>query len=121
MLQQIFRQQRFEKVLSYSQLGDQLGMVIGPLLAAALLGLWPWQIVVGITGFLFLLADIGLTLWPRSSGIELPPPEPVHDSWASPFRIAFNHFWVFPGLRRAVALAARLNFAFGVTLATSAA
>ena len=121
MLPQIFRQQRFEKVLSYSQLGDQLGMVIGPILAAALLGLWPWQIVVGITAFLFLLADLGLTLWHRSSRIELAPPEAAHESWVDPFRIAFKHIWHLPGLRRAAALSAGLNFVFGATLATSAA
>jgi MFS family permease len=121
MLPQIFRQQRFEKVLSYSQLGDQLGMVIGPILAAALLGLWPWQIVVGITAFLFLLADLGLTLWHRSSRVELAQPEAAHDSWTAPFRIAFKHLWHLPGLRNAAALAAGLNFVFGVTLATSAA
>lgn len=121
MLPQIFRQQRFEKVLSYSQLGDQLGMVMGPILAAALLGLWPWQIVVGITAFLFLLADLGLTLWHRSSRIELAPPEAAHESWVDPFRIAFKHIWHLPGLRRAAALAAGLNFVFGATLATSAA
>ncbi|NBJ09913.1 MFS transporter [Microvirga sp. SYSU G3D207] len=121
MLPQIFRQQRFEKVLSYSQLGDQLGMVIGPLLAAALLGLCPWQVVVGITAFLFLLADLGLTLWHRSSRIELAPPEAAHDSWVDPFRIALKHIWHLPGLRRAAALSAGLNFVFGATLATSAA
>ncbi|WP_201860928.1 MFS transporter [Microvirga soli] len=121
MLPQIFRQQRFEKVLSYSQLGDQLGMVMGPILAAALLGLWPWQIVVGITAFLFLLADLGLTLWHRFSRIDLAPPEAAHESWIDPFRIAFKHIWQLPGLRRAAALAAGLNFVFGATLATSAA
>jgi MFS family permease len=121
MLPQIFRHQRFEKVLSYSQLGDQLGMVIGPLLAAALLGLWPWQIVVGVTGLLFLLADLGLTLWHRSSRIELAGPEAAHDSWLIPFRTAFKHLWHLPGLRNAAALAVGLNFVFGVTLATSAA
>ncbi|KFG68746.1 MFS transporter [Microvirga sp. BSC39] len=121
MLPQIFRQQRFEKVLSYSQLGDQLGMVIGPILAAALLGLWPWQVVVGITAFLFLLADLGLTLWHRSSRIELAPPEAAHKSWIDPFRIALKHIWHLPGLRRAAMLSAGLNFVFGATLATSAA
>jgi MFS family permease len=121
MLPQIFRQHRFEKVLSYSQLGDQLGMVLGPILAALLLGLWPWQIVVGVTALLFLLADLLLTWWHRKAGVELAPPEATHGNWLVPLTTAFRHIWHLPGLKRATALAIGLNFVYGVTLATSAA
>jgi MFS family permease len=121
MLPQIFRQQRFEKVLSYSQLGDQLGMVIGPVLAALLLGLWPWQMAVGVTAVLFLLADLSLNWWHRTSGVEVAQPESVEGRWLSPFATAFKHIWHLPGLKRATVLSAGWNFVYGVTLATSAA
>jgi MFS family permease len=121
MLPQIFKRHRFEKVLSYSQLSDQLGMVIGPVFAALLLGLWPWQIAVGITALLFLLADLSLNWWHRTNEVELAPPEIVKGQWLSPFATAFKHIWHLPGLRRTAALAAGLNFVYGVTLATSAA
>ncbi len=121
MLPQIFRHQRFETILSYSQLGDQLGMVIGPLVAALLLGLWPWQIVVGATALLFLLADLSLIWWHRASSVELARPEVPQGNWYTPFTTALKHIWYLPGLRRTMALAAGLNFVYGVTLATSAA
>lgn len=121
MLPQIFRRHRFEKVLSYSQLGDQLGMVIGPMFAALLIGLWPWQMAVGVTALLFLLADLSLVRWRLTSRVELAQPEAVKGQWLSPFATAFKHIWHLPGLMSATALAAGLNFVFGVTLATSAA
>lgn len=121
MLPQIFRQQRFEKIASYSQLGDQLGMVVGPIFAALLLGLWPWQIVVGVTAFLFLLADLSLIWWHRRSGIQLAQPEATQGNWLAPLVTAFKNIWHLPGLKRATALSAGLNFVFGATLATSAA
>ena len=121
MLPQIFRNHRFEKILSYSQLGDQLGMVTAPILAALLLGLWPWQIVVGVTALLFLLADLLLTWWHRAAKVELAPPETAKGSWLIPFTTALRHIWHLPGLKGATALAAGLNFVYGVTLATSAA
>lgn len=121
MLPQIFRQHRFEKILSYTQLGDQLGMVIGPLFAAILLGLWPWQIVVGVTAFLFLLADLSLTWWHRTAGVELAPPETTRGNWFVPLATALKHVWHLPGLKSITALTAGLNLVYGVTLATSAA
>ncbi|WP_281663325.1 MFS transporter [Paraburkholderia fungorum] len=122
MLPQIFSTQQFQRVLAYSQLADQLGFVLGPMLAALLLGLWRWEWVVGATGVLFLLADAALLQWARSSGFRAgdpPPAKPGH--WTMPLRIALRHVLLLPGLKRVVLLAAAENLVIGVTLATSAA
>jgi MFS family permease len=121
MLPQIFSTQQFQRVLAYSQLADQLGFVLGPMLAAVLLGVWRWEWVVGATGVLFLLADAALLLWQRTSGFRAndPPSAPAH--WTMPLRIALRHVLVLPGLKKVVLLAAAENLVIGVTLATSAA
>ncbi|MFM0173216.1 MFS transporter [Paraburkholderia sediminicola] len=122
MLPQIFSTQQFQRVLAYSQLADQLGFVLGPMLAALLLGLWPWEWVVGATGVLFLLADAALLLWQRASGFRAAePPALAPGHWTLPLRIALRHVLVLPGLKKVVLLAAAENLVIGVTLATSAA
>ena len=122
MLPQIFSTQQFQRVLAYSQLADQLGFVLGPMLAALLLGLWHWQWVVAATGVLFLSADGALLLWQRTSGFNSnrPPPGPT-GHWSLPLRIALRHVALLPGLKKVVLLAAAENLVIGVTLATSAA
>ncbi len=122
MLPQIFSTQQFQRVLAYSQLADQLGSVLGPMLAALLLGLWRWEWVVGATGGLFLFADAALLFWQRASGFRAVEPAhvaPAH--WTLPMRIALRHVLVLPGLKQVVLLAAAENLVIGVTLATSAA
>jgi MFS family permease len=122
MLPQIFSTQQFQRVLAYSQLADQLGFVLGPMLAALLLGLWRWEWVVGATGVLFLLADGALLLWQRASGFRAAePPALAPGHWTLPLRIALRHVLVLPGLKKVVLLAAAENLVIGVTLATSAA
>jgi MFS family permease len=49
MLPQVFREFRTEKVLAYAQIADQLGMVLGPLVAALALDWWSWEVVLGVT------------------------------------------------------------------------
>ncbi len=63
MLPQLFRQHRFEAVASYTQIADQLGMVLGPLVAAGLLKLWSWDYVVVSSAALFLAADGFVLAW----------------------------------------------------------
>lgn len=121
MLPQIFKSHRFERVLAYSQLADQLGFVLGPMLAAVLLDVWRWETVVGATGGLFLLADVAMVLWQRASRFEFVRPESARGHCTLPMRTALRHIAHLPGLRKVVALAAAENLVIGVTLATSAA
>lgn len=121
LLPQLFKQHKFEKVLSYSQLADQMGMVLGPMLAALLLAGWRWQFVVVAAAMLFIAADMTMALWQRSSQIRLSDPEPAPGHWAWPLRTAWNQVLYLPGLKKLIALAAGENLLIGVTLATSAA
>jgi MFS family permease len=121
ILPQLFPGHRFEKVLSYSQLADQLGMVMGPVLAAILMGWLGWQSVIVITAALFFGADLAMNWWQRTSPVRLAPPELATGSWTAPIRIALRHVLVLPGLKKLVALAFAENLVIGVTLATSAA
>jgi MFS family permease len=121
LLPQIFKQYKFEKVLSYSQLADQMGMVLGPMLAAILLGWWRWQFVVMAAAILFFAADMAMVVWRRTNQIQLIDPEPASGHWTVPMRIALTHVLYLPGLKKVIALAAGENLIIGVTLATSAA
>ncbi|MBW8720489.1 MAG: MFS transporter [Polaromonas sp.] len=121
MLPQIFRQHRFEKVLAHAQIADQLGMVLGPLLASLLLRWMPWPMVVGATAGFFLIADGAITLWQRQNVVTLAAPEPAPGHWAAPIPTAFSQVMHLPGLKQVIALAAGVNLIIGVTLATSAA
>ncbi|MEX3789333.1 MFS transporter [Paraburkholderia sp. BR14374] len=126
MLPQIFSTQQIQKVLAYSQLADQLGFVLGPMLAALLLGVWRWEWVVAATGMLFLCADAALLVWQRLSGFRARSPGSAQSlaraaRWSTPLRIALKHVWTLPGLKKVIMLAAAENLVIGVTLATSAA
>jgi len=121
LLPQLFKQHKFEKVLSYSQLADQLGMVLGPMLAALLLTWWRWQFVVMATAILFIAADMAMALWQRNGQIRLIDPEPAPGHWTWPLRTALTQVLYLPGLKKLIALAAGENLLIGVTLATSAA
>lgn len=121
LLPQLFKQHKFEKVLSYSQLADQLGMVLGPMLAALLLDWWHWQFVVTAAAVLFLAADITMAAWQRTNRVPLIDPEPATGHWTRPIRIALTHVLHLPGLKPVIILAAGENLIIGVTLATSAA
>jgi len=121
MLPQLFHQHRFEKVASYTQIADQLGMVLGPLVAAGLLKLWSWEYVVASSAALFLAADGAVMLWQRLVRPVLTDPNPAPGSWALSLKTALRHLIQRPGLLEAVLLAAAVNLVIGVTLATSAA
>ncbi|MDO8776839.1 MAG: MFS transporter [Burkholderiaceae bacterium] len=124
MLPQVFRDDRLEKVLAHAQIADQLGMVLGPLLAALALGWWRWPGVVGATAALFLLADAAMGVWRRVSTVQLAAPQSAQtlqgQHWAQPFQTALVHVWHLPGLTQLIVLAAGVNLVVGVTLATSA-
>jgi MFS family permease len=121
LLPQVFTSARFEKVLSYAQIADQVGVVLGPMLAGLLIGWWRWEIVVGIAAVLFFTADGATLLWQRASRFEWPLAPAAHVSLIEPLKTALAHVVRLPGLGRLVALAAAENLVIGVTLATSAA
>jgi len=111
----------YAKTLSYSQIADQSGLVIGPLVAALMLEVWAWHwVVLGVAG-LFLLADLAMRLWQRSSTVSLETFEQHRDIWLRPLKIAFGHIRRLPELKRIITLAVGVNLIVGVTLATSAA
>lgn len=121
MLPQVFAGHRFERVASYTQIADQLGMVLGPLIAASLLKFWSWEYVVASTTFLFLAADGAVITWQRIVRPTLGEPEVATGNWALPIMTALRHVLRLPGLMEVVLLAAASNLIIGVTLATSAA
>lgn len=121
MLPQVFHRHRFEKVVSYTQIADQLGLVLGPLFAAALLKLWPWEYVVISTAVLFLAADGAVMLWQKWARPALAEPTAVQNGWVASLTTALRHIIERPGLLETILLAAAVNLVIGVTLATSAA
>lgn len=121
LMPHIFAQYSYAKTLSYSQIADQSGLVPGPLVAALMLEVWAWHwVVLGVAG-LFLLADLAMRVWQRSSTASLATFEQHRDIWLRPLKIAFGHIRRLPELKRVITLAVGVNLIIGVTLATSAA
>ena len=125
MLPQVFRGDRTERVLAYAQIADQLGMVLGPLLAALALAWFSWVVVLGATAVLFVAADGAMKVWRWASPVQLVEPARVHPlqdmHWLQPYQTALAHVVRLPGLVQLIVLAAGVNLVVGVTLATSAA
>lgn len=121
MLPQVFNQYRFEKVASYTQIADQLGTVLGPLLAATLLNWVSWEYVVLFTALLFLIADGMMMAWQKFAKPVFAEPDPTSTYWISPLLTAFDHIIRLKGLKEIVLLTAAVNLIIGITLATSAA
>lgn len=121
LMPHIFQHYSYTKTLSYSQIADQTGLVLGPLLAALLLEAWAWHRVVLWIAGLFLLADLSMRLWQRLSHITLEVFEQHQDLWIQPLRIAFRHIRELTELKKIITLAVGVNLIVGVTLATSAA
>ena len=117
----IFKHYTYAKTLSYSQIADQSGLVLGPLIAALMLEVWAWHwVVVGIAG-LFVLADLAMLVWQRTTTVNLEIHAQHRDIWLQPLRIALGHIRNLAELKRIIALAVGVNLIIGVTLATSAA
>jgi len=121
LMPHVFPHYSYAKTLSYSQIADQSGLVLGPLVAALMLEVWAWHwVVLGVAG-LFLLADLAMRAWQRSSTTQLETFEQHRDIWLQPLKIAFGHIRSLPELKRIITLAVGVNLIIGVTLATSAA
>ncbi len=121
ILPQAFQRHRFEKVLAYSQTADQVGAVLGPVVAAGLLALWQWPSAVAATAGIFLLGDLALLWWQHTNRVPLhargaSQASAWHAMWGG-----LRHIVITPGLRKLVIEAAGINLVVGVTLASSAA
>jgi MFS family permease len=121
LLPYVFKHYSYTKTLSYSQIADQTGLVLGPLVAALLLEIRAWHWVVLWVAGLFFLADLGMLVWQRVSRITLETFEQHQDIWLQPIRSAFGHIRELAALRKIIMLAVGVNLIVGVTLATSAA
>jgi len=122
MLPQIFRGDRMDKVLARAQIADQLGMVLGPLMAALAIHWWSWEWAVAATAMLFLAADRAMQVWRSNSSVQLTDPLNAHGThWLQPYRTALAHVLRLPGLAPLVVLTSGVNLVVGVTLATTAA
>ncbi|MDD0975671.1 MFS transporter [Pseudomonas fontis] len=121
LLPHIFQHYSYTKTLSYSQIADQTGLVLGPLVAALLLETWAWHWVVLCVAGLFLLADLSMLAWQRLSRMTLEVFEQHQDIWIQPLCIAFRHIREQVELKKIITLAVGVNLIVGVTLATSAA
>lgn len=117
----VFQHYSYTKTLSYSQIADQTGLVLGPLVAALLLEVWAWHWVVLCVAGLFVLADLSMLVWQHFSRITLEVFEQHEDIWLQPLRIAFGHIRELAELKKIIILAVGVNLIVGVTLATSAA
>ncbi|BDB19518.1 MFS transporter [Pseudomonas sp. CYM-20-01] len=121
LMPHIFAHYSYAKTLSYSQIADQSGLVLGPLVAALMLEVWAWHWVVLAVAGLFVLADLAMRVWQRSSTAHLETFEQHQDIWLQPLKIALGHIRNLPDLKRIITLAVGVNLIIGVTLATSAA
>ncbi|MBZ9780377.1 MFS transporter [Pseudomonas sp. REP124] len=121
LMPHIFQHYSYTKTLSYSQIADQTGLVLGPLVAALLLEVWAWHWVVLWVAGLFVLADVSMRVWQRLSRITLEVFEQHQDIWLQPLRVAFGHIREQAELKKIIALAVGVNLIVGVTMATSAA
>jgi len=121
VLVRAFADQRFEKVASYGQLASQMGVVLGPLVAAYLMALWPWQAVVVVATMLFVLSDVAFLFWPGQARMEALPPGREHRHPVADLQHALLLVWKLPGLMQAILQAAGVNLVIGATLATAAA
>jgi len=122
LLPHVFPGDRFERVLAHAQIADQLGMVAGPVVAAAALALLPWQGVLGGSALLFVFADASIAWWQREHTGVLPQGRSASgESWWVPLGTALTHIAQLPGLKPLIALAAGVNLVVGVTQATAAA
>ncbi|SHM78689.1 Major Facilitator Superfamily protein [Pseudomonas asturiensis] len=121
LMPHVFQRYSYTRTLSYSQIADQGGLVLGPLVAVLLLNVWPWHWVVSGCAVLFLLADLAMLVWQRTRESQ---PEAWEQksggAWQS-LNTAVGHILRLTELKNLITLAVGINLIVGVTLATCAA
>lgn len=121
MLPQVFCDRKYQEIVAHAEIADQLGTILGPLAGAALLDIWPWELVVAAAAAIFLCADATIMVWHRVVKPVLAPPETHRSRWLGPLAVAATHVMRVPGLASAIWLTVAVNLVFGATAATSAA
>ncbi|OPA85152.1 MFS transporter [Pseudomonas fluorescens] len=121
LMPHVFKDYSYAKTLSYSQIADQSGLVLGPLVAALMLEVWAWHwVVIGVAG-LFVLADVAMRIWQSSTTDNLEIHPHKKGPLLQPLLIAFTHIARLNELKRIIVLAVGINLLYGVIMATSAA
>lgn len=121
LMPRVFQQYSYTRTLSYSQIADQTGLVLGPLVAASLMAVWSWNLVVVACAFIFVLADVSMVYWQRrcDAAARHFERQPMAGLWRS-LRTACGHVMRIDALKKIVGLAVGVNLIIGGTLATSA-
>ncbi len=120
MIPQVFKDYNLEKVLSFTQLSDQSGMVLAPFLAALLLNYIDWEIIVLITAFFFLFSDLSLRLWWSKFNFTFPIKNGNSFKIINDIKIAFSNILKLPKLIPLIILSFLINLILGTILASSA-
>lgn len=121
LMPHVFPQYTYTKTLSYSQIADQTGLVLGPLVAALMLEAWAWPWVVLGVASVFLLADLSMRAWQRLGRIAFQGFDPQQAVGRQSLKVAWGHILRLAALKKVITLAVGVNLVVGVTLATSAA
>ncbi|MDH4572731.1 MFS transporter [Salinicola acroporae] len=121
LLVQAFGSARYERLVSHAQLFDQVGTVLGPLVAAALLARLEWEAVVVVIALGFAVSDLAVWRWQRLARPELPVPRPHAANGYRALLIAGHHLRVSPALPASIGLAMAVNLLLGTLLATAPA
>jgi hypothetical protein len=121
LLVQAFGSVRYERLVSHAQLFDQVGTVLGPVFAAALLAQLEWELVVVVIALGFLLSDLAVWRWQRLARPELPAPRSNPVNGYRAMLTAGRHLRVNSALPASIGLAMAVNLLLGTLLATAPA
>ena len=121
LLVQAFGATRYERLVSHAQLFDQVGTVLGPLVAAALLARLEWEAVVVVIALGFALSDFAVWRWQRGARPVLPMPRSDSPNGYRALLIAGRHLRTSPALPASIGLAMAVNLLLGTLLATAPA
>ncbi|MEE5126452.1 MFS transporter [Pseudomonas alliivorans] len=114
LMPHVFPRYSYARTLSYSQIADQTGLVLGPLAAVLLLNTWAWHWVVLACAALFLLADLATWVWHRTRRLDPCVFERRDNSVWQSVSIAVGHIRRLTELKKIITLAAGVNLIVGI-------
>jgi len=118
IIPQIFKKYPLQKIFSYTQLAEQLGMVLAPLLAILLLSFISWDVIVALTAVLFLIADISLKLWWARTRFIFKVKSLKSMKIIDDLKIGLRNIVSIPKLLSLIVLAFSINLILGALLAS---